>query len=154
MIWPWTCARGSIIIETGTLPLAAKAKARDRLAEKGIILLDCTLSGTGAQAKNRDLAVYASGDAAAIKEVAPVMDGFARITYEVGEFGNGMKMKLVANLLVAIHNVAAAEAILLGARSGLDPAMIVEVVADGAGGSRMFQVRGPAMVNRSWTRPR
>lgn len=145
-----TCARGSIIIETGTLPLAAKAKARDRLAEKGIILLDCTLSGTGAQAKNRDLAVYASGDAAAIKEVAPVMDGFARITYEVGEFGNGMKMKLVANLLVAIHNVAAAEAILLGARSGLDPAMIVKVVADGAGGSRMFQVRGPAMVNRSW----
>ena len=71
-----TCAKGSIIIETGTLPLAAKLKARDRLAEKGIILLDCTLSGTGAQAKNRDLAVYASGDAAAIKEVAPVMDGF------------------------------------------------------------------------------
>ncbi len=144
------CAKGSIIIETGTLPLAAKLKARDRLAEKGIILLDCTLSGTGAQAKNRDLAIYASGDAAAIKEVAPVMDGFSRITYEVGEFGNGMKMKLVANLLVAIHNVAAAEAILLGARSGLDPAMIVKVVADGAGGSRMFQVRGPAMVNRSW----
>ena len=145
-----SCARGTIVIETGTLPLAAKLKVRDQLAEKGIVLLDCTLSGTGAQAKNRDVAVYASGDAAAIREVAPVFDGFARICYELGEFGNGMKMKLVANLLVAIHNVAAAEAILLGARSGLDPAMVVKVVADGAGGSRMFQVRGPAMVNRTW----
>jgi 3-hydroxyisobutyrate dehydrogenase-like beta-hydroxyacid dehydrogenase len=145
-----SCAKGTIIIETGTLPLVDKLKVRDQLAENGIILLDCTLSGTGAQAKKRDLAVYASGDAAAIKEVAPVMDGFARVCYELGEFGNGMKMKLVANLLVAIHNVAAAEAILLGVRSGLDPAMVVKVVADGAGGSRMFQVRGPAMVNRSW----
>ena len=145
-----SCTKGTIIIETGTLPLVDKLKVRDQLAEKGIILLDCTLSGTGAQAKNRDLAVYASGDAAAIKEVAPVMDGFARVCYELGEFGNGMKMKLVANLLVAIHNVAAAEAVLLGTRSGLDPAMVVKVVADGAGGSRMFQVRGPAMVNRTW----
>jgi 3-hydroxyisobutyrate dehydrogenase-like beta-hydroxyacid dehydrogenase len=68
----------------------------------------------------------------------------------VGEFGNGMRMKLVANLLVAIHNVSSAEAILMGARAGLDPATIVKVVADGAGGSRMLQVRGPMMVTRSW----
>jgi 3-hydroxyisobutyrate dehydrogenase-like beta-hydroxyacid dehydrogenase len=59
-------------------------------------------------------------------------------------------MKFVANLLVAIHNVAAAEAILLGVRSGLDPARVVEVIGDGAGSSRMFQVRGPSMVNRTW----
>jgi 3-hydroxyisobutyrate dehydrogenase-like beta-hydroxyacid dehydrogenase len=144
------CAKGTIIIETGTLPLAAKQKQHQLLAEKGVVLLDCTLSGTGAQAKNRDLAVYASGDAAAIQEVAPVIDGFARVCYNLGEFGNGTKMKFVANLLVAIHNVAAAEAILLGVRSGLDPATVVKVVADGAGGSRMLQVRGPAMVNRTW----
>ncbi len=70
--------------------------------------------------------------------------------YDVGAFGNGTRMKLVANLLVAIHNLSTAEAILMGARSGLDPAMVVKVVADGAGGSRMFQVRGPVMVDRSW----
>ena len=58
-----SCAKGTIVIETGTLPLVDKLKVRDQLAENGIILLDCTLSGTGAQAKNRDLAVYASGDA-------------------------------------------------------------------------------------------
>jgi 3-hydroxyisobutyrate dehydrogenase-like beta-hydroxyacid dehydrogenase len=144
------CAKGTIIIETGTLPLAAKQRQLHLLADKGIVLLDCTLSGTGAQAKTRDLAVYASGDAAAIQEVVPIFDGFARVHYNLGEFGNGTKMKFVANLLVAIHNVASAEAILLGVRSGLDPATVVKVVGDGAGSSRMFQVRGPHMVDRTW----
>jgi 3-hydroxyisobutyrate dehydrogenase-like beta-hydroxyacid dehydrogenase len=82
--------------------------------------------------------------------MAPVFEGFARVRYDVGGFGNGIRMKLVANLLVAIHNQSTAEALLLGVRSGLDAAQVVKVVADGAGGSRMFQVRGPVMVDRSW----
>ncbi len=142
--------RGLIVAETSTLPLTAKQRAHQRLKAHGITLLDCPLSGTGAQAATRDLAVYASGDTRSIKEFAAVFDGFARVRYDVGAFGNGMRMKLVANLLVAIHNVAAAEAILMGVRSGLDAAQIVKVVADGAGGSRMLQVRGPMMVDRSW----
>ncbi len=143
-------AKGLVAAETSTLPEAAKMRAHERLAQAGITLLDCPLSGTGAQAVNRDLSVYASGDAAAIESFAPVFEGFARARYDVGAFGNGTRMKLVANLLVAIHNLSTAEAILMGARSGLDPAMVVKVVADGAGGSRMFQVRGPVMVDRSW----
>lgn len=144
------CSPGTIVIETGTLPLAAKIEARDLLAGRGVTLLDCTLSGTGAQAKTRDLAVYASGDKKALRAFRPIIDGFARSCHDLGEFGNGTRMKFVANLLVAIHNVAAAEAILLGVRSGLDPARVVEVIGDGAGSSRMFQVRGPSMVNRTW----
>jgi len=139
-----------VVAETSTLPEIAKIRAKDVLSKHGITLLDSPLSGTGAQAITRDLAVYASGDAKAIKSFAPVFDGFARVRYDVGAFGNGIRMKLVANLLVAIHNVSTAEAILMGVRSGLDAAMVVKVVADGAGGSRMFQVRGPAMVDRSW----
>ncbi|MBC7468238.1 MAG: NAD(P)-dependent oxidoreductase [Ramlibacter sp.] len=142
--------KGTVVAETSTLPEAAKLRAQALLARNGITLLDCPLSGTGAQALTRDLAVYASGDAAGIKQFAPVFEGFARARYDVGAFGNGMRMKLVANLLVAIHNLSTAEALALGARSGLDPAMVVRVVADGAGGSRMFQVRGPVMVDRSW----
>lgn len=142
--------RDRILAETSTLPEGAKLRARDALAAHRLVLLDCPLSGTGAQALNRDLAVYASGDAKAIAAFAPVFEGFARVRYDVGGFGNGIRMKLVANLLVAIHNLSTAEAILLGARSGLDPAQVVRVVADGAGGSRMFQVRGPMMVERSW----
>ena len=139
-----------VLAETSTLPEPAKLRARDALAARGLVLLDCPLSGTGGQAVTRDLAVYASGDAKAIAAFGPVFEGFARVRYDVGEFGNGIRMKLVANLLVAIHNLSTAEAILLGQRSGLDPAQVVRVVADGAGGSRMFQVRGPMMVDRSW----
>jgi L-threonate 2-dehydrogenase len=139
-----------LVAETSTLPEAAKKRAHAALAKHRIHLLDCPLSGTGAQAVTRDLAVYASGDKKAIAAFGPFFDGFARVRYDVGPFGNGMRMKLVANLLVAIHNVSTAEAILMGVRSGLDAAMVVKVVGDGAGGSRMFQVRGPAMVDRSW----
>ena len=142
--------KGMIVAETSTLPETAKMRARETLAKQGITLLDCPLSGTGAQALTRDLAVYASGDAKAIEAFAPVFEGFARARYDVGDFGNGIRMKLVANLLVAIHNLSTAEAILMGVRSGLDAAMVVKVVADGAGGSRMFQVRGPVMVDRTW----
>ena len=140
-----------LVAETSTLPEAAKKRAHAVLAKHRISLLDCPLSGTGAQAVTRDLAVYASGDQKAMKAFGPVFDGFARVRYDVGPFGNGMRMKLVANLLVAIHNVSTAEAILMGVRSGLDAAMVVKVVGDGAGGSRMFQVRGPVMVDRSWS---
>ena len=67
--------------------------------------------GTGAQAKTGDLVVFASGDKAAFAKAAPVLKGFSRAQPYVGEFGNGSKMKFVANHLVAIHNVAAAEAL-------------------------------------------
>ena len=142
--------KGLVVAETSTLPESAKLRAHALLAKHQITLLDCPLSGTGAQALTRDLAVYASGDAKGIKAFAPVFEGFARARYDVGVFGNGIRMKLVANLLVAIHNVSTAEAILMGERSGLDAATIVKVVADGAGGSRMFSVRGPVMADRTW----
>jgi len=135
-----------IVVETSTLPIDVKVLARDTLGKKGIVLLDCPLSGTGAQARTKDLTVYGSGDQAAFEKTKPVLEGFSRANYYLGEFGNGSKMKYVANLLVAIHNVAAAEAFVLGMKAGLDPATIYKVVGDGAGGSRMFQVRGPQMV--------
>ncbi|MGH9678928.1 MAG: NAD(P)-dependent oxidoreductase [Candidatus Acidiferrales bacterium] len=143
--------RGQIVVETSTLPIAAKEEARDRLASRGVILLDCTLSGTGAQARVKDLIVYTSGDPKSCRQIGPVLDGFARAHYYVGAFGAGSKVKFVANLLVAIHNVAAAEAMVLAMKAGLDPEMVLKVVADGAGGSRMLQVRGPMMVKGDYS---
>ncbi len=142
--------KGTIVAELGTLPGEAKEAAREILAKKNMTLLDCPLSGTGAQAKTKDLVVYASGDKKAITQMDAVFNGFARAIYNIGEFGQGMKMKLVANHLVAIHNVASAEAILLGVQMGLDANQIVEVIGNSAGSSRMFQVRGPSMANRTW----
>jgi putative dehydrogenase len=135
-----------IVIETSTLPVVVKQEARRNLAARGTVLLDCPLSGTGAQARARDLIVYASGDRRTYRRTVPILNAFARAHYYVGAFGAGSKMKFVANLLVAVHNVAAAEALVLAMKAGLDPAMVVNVIGDGAGSSRMFQVRGPMMV--------
>jgi 3-hydroxyisobutyrate dehydrogenase-like beta-hydroxyacid dehydrogenase len=136
---------GLILIESSTLSLEEKLAA-NAVGAPALMILDCPLSGTGAQALTKDLVVYASGDSSAIARCRSVFDGFARAHHDLGDFGNGTKMKLVANLLVAIHNVAAAEAMVLGMKSGLDPQNLYRVIADGAGGSRMFSVRGPQMV--------
>ena len=135
----------AIVIETSTLPIAVKEEARRTLAGARITLLDCPLSGTGAQARRKDLAVYASGPRPAYRKCVPVFEGFARTHYYLGAFGAGSKMKFLANLLVAIHNVAAAEAMVLGMKAGLDRDLMVKVLGDGAGASRMLQVRGPMM---------
>ncbi len=146
-----SAARGAIVIETSTLPIAVKEAARDVLAKRGVLLLDCPLSGTGAQARVKDLIVYVSGDRSAYGKTIPVLQGFTRANYYVGAFGAGSKMKFVANLLVAIHNVAAAEAMVLGMKAGLDLALVLKVVSDGAGSSRMLQVRGPMMVKGDYS---
>ena len=142
--------KGLLVIETSTLDHRDKEAARVIAAKSGVVLLDCPLSGTGAQAKRKDLTVYASGSKADIKRLAPVFEGFSKAHFDLGAFGNGMKMKLMANLLVAIHNVSTAEALLLGQRWGISPRKAVEVLSDGAGGSRMLQVRGPFMEDEGW----
>ena len=140
-----------LVIETSTLPIPVKEEAWRVLRSRGVTLLDCPLSGTGAQARAKDLIVYASGDRKAYRRTAPVLEGFARAHYYIGAFGAGSKMKFVANLLVAIHNVAAAEAIVLGIKSGLEPEMLLKVISDGAGNSRMLEVRGPMMVKGDYS---
>ena len=135
-----------IVIELSTLTLADKLQFEAILKAAGHIPLDCPLSGTGAQAKMRDLIVYASGDSGAIARSMPLFADFAKQSADLGVFGNGSRMKFVANHLVAIHNVATAEAMILAERAGLDPKLVVEMVGPGAGGSRMFQMRAPMMV--------
>jgi L-threonate 2-dehydrogenase len=137
-----------IVVELSTLTIADKLRFEAILSEAGHIALDCPLSGTGAQARLRDLVVYASGDGNAIARCGDLFADFAKQSADLGAFGNGSKMKFVANHLVAIHNVATAEAMVLAERAGLDPKMVVDLVGPGAGGSRMFQMRAPMMVAR------
>lgn len=141
-----TAKRGTIVIETSTLPLSIKHAIRDGCAARGITVLDCPVSGTGAQAAVRDIAIYASGDRKAFAKAESVLKGFSRSVYYCGEFGNGSKLKYVANLLVTIHNVSTAEAMVMGMKSGLDLELLYKVIKDGAGTSKMFEVRGPLMI--------
>lgn len=142
--------KGRIVAEMSTLTLEDKVSGADTLASAGHVLLDCPLSGTGAQAQTRDLVVYASGDAAAIESVAPAFADCTRELHNVGAFGNGTRMKLVANLLVAINNVASAEAMVLGMKAGLDPHQLITLISAGAANSRIFELRAPLMADRTY----
>ena len=144
---------GQIVIECSTLPVAVKEKAHRELAAAGKILLDCPVSGTGAQAAKKDLVVFASGDQAAFERCRPVFAGMSRLQRYLGAFGNGSKMKFIANHLVTIHNVAAAEAIVLSLKAGLDPHLVTEVLGDSAATSRMFQMRAPLMADARYDEP-
>jgi putative dehydrogenase len=143
-------ARRHVIVELSTLAIEDKMRFASVLESTGHVAIDCPISGTGAQARNRDLVLYASGDPAEIRLLHPVLLGFAREAHDVGTFGNGSRMKFVANLLVAIHNVAAAEAMVLGMMAGLDPQQLVALAGAGAGASRMFTLRAPMMAENRY----
>lgn len=142
---------GLIVVECSTLPIDDKIVGRDLLQKVGTILLDCPISGTGAQAENKDLSIYGSGNEKAFNNCRPVFDSFAKRVFFIGEFGNGSKMKFVANHLVHIHNVASAEALVLGMKAGLEPETIFKVIKEGAGNSRIFELRVPMMIENNYT---
>jgi len=138
------------VIEASTLALEDKLRFHDILNAAGHVPLDCPISGTGSQAITKDLVIYASGNAQAIEATRPAFAAFTRAVHDVGVFGNGTRMKLVANLLVAIHNVASAEAMVLGMKAGLDPKQVADLVMAGAGTSRVFELRAPMMVTQEY----
>jgi 3-hydroxyisobutyrate dehydrogenase-like beta-hydroxyacid dehydrogenase len=144
---------GLVVVETSTLSPEAKQAGHDRAAAWRATLLDCPMSGTGQQARDGDLVAYLSGDPAAKRKAGPVLAACTRAHHDLGAFGQGTMMKLVANLLVAVHNAAAAEALLLAQRSGLDLERVLDVVGDGAGASRMLAVRGRLMVAGRYDEP-
>lgn len=140
---------GAVIAETSTLPLGIKTTAAERIEAAGMTLLDCTISGTGGQAQTKDIIYYASGPLDAYERMEPVLLATGRSRH-VGEFGNGSKLKYVANLLVSVHTTAAAEALNLATNLGLDRADTLELLLAGAGASRMLEVRGPLMAAREF----
>jgi 3-hydroxyisobutyrate dehydrogenase-like beta-hydroxyacid dehydrogenase len=139
-----------LLVEMSTFAISDKEKASAVLRKAGHVMLDTPVSGTGSQAANRDLVFYASGDKAQIRRLRPMFEAFGRHVYDVGPFGNGSKMKYVANLLVAINNVASAEAMVLGMKAGLPPQLIFDLIKAGAGNSRVFELRAPMMVKGNY----
>jgi 3-hydroxyisobutyrate dehydrogenase-like beta-hydroxyacid dehydrogenase len=135
-----------VVVEMSTFTIADKEKAARVLKKAGHEMLDTPVSGTGSQAKKKDLIFYASGNARTIKKLNRLFKDFGRAAFNVGPFGNGSKIKYVANLLVAINNVASAEAMVLGMKAGLAPKLIYDLVTAGAGNSRVFELRGSMMV--------
>lgn len=141
---------GQIVLETSTFAIADKEKARDALKAAGKILLDCPVTGNRIMALKKRLTAFGSGERSAYDAVEHIIKGFAERTFYVGEFGCGMRMKFCANILNLVHNSVAAEVMVLGMKSGLDPEMIHEVISGSGSSSSMFEVRGALMVKEDY----
>ena len=140
-----------LLIETSTLSLECKIKNQERLNAINVDILDCPISGTGRQAENKDIVMYASGLKESYEMALPVLETFSRESFFLGDFGNATKVKLIANLLVSIHNVASAEAIRLGEKSGLDLNELYKVISSGAATSKIFELRAPMMIAKDYS---
>jgi L-threonate 2-dehydrogenase len=145
--------RGLLVVEMGTFPLADKERARRLLEDAGVDMLDAPVSGTGIQAADATLVVLASGSTEGYERARALFDVIGSSSHHLGRFGTGSVMKYIANLLVAIHNLAAAEAHSLGIAAGLDPSLVQAVTSQGVGSSRVFDIRGPMMVADEYDPP-
>jgi len=117
------------------------------------VLLDCTVSGTGAQAWEADLVFMASGPDAAVAAATPMLAHISKTVIAAGEFGAGTAMKFVANHAVALHNAAAAETLHYADALGLDRQVVYRMLSGGAGQSKMSDLRMPLMIDGRYEPP-
>ena len=143
-----TARPGQIIVELGSHPVPDKARQIDPLAAKGAVFMDGEVSGTPGMVAERKAVIYLAGDAGARETVERVVKGFADSCLYFGTFGAASKVKLVNNLLVALHIAATAEAMALGLKAGVDVDLMIKAVASGSGGSTQFGIRAPWMAQR------
>ena len=139
---------GQTVVELGSHPLGVKSAQIAPLAAKGAAFVDGEVSGTPGMVSARKGVVYLGGDADACKKLEPVIAGFADSCIYFGPFGAASKVKLVNNLLVAVHIAAAAEAMALGLKAGVDIDLMIKAVATGSGGSTQFGIRAPWMAEK------
>ena len=139
-----------ILIDMNTISLDDKIETKNKLEKLNISMVDAPVSGTGAQAKVKDIVVMSSGDKIIVDECDEIFRSFSKQNIYVGDFGNGIKFKILANLLVTVHNTVTAEALLLGQKAGLEEKMIYEVLNAGAATSVMLDKRMPLMINKNY----
>lgn len=138
------------VLECSTLAIHDKLEAGRLAASRGVLLLDCPISGGPPAAREGKLTVFASGDRGLIEQHQGILDALATSCHIVGDFGMGTKMKLLANLLVAIHNVSAAEVLTLGVKAGFEPEFLCDVLITTSGDSKMLRRRGPRMARQEY----
>src|SRR5579864_4540974 len=143
-----TARPGQIVVELGSHPVPDKRRQIAPLARKGATFIDGEVSGTPGMVSAKKGVIYLAGDAAACKKLESVVAGFADSCLYFGEFGAASRVKLVNNLLVAIHIAATAEAMALGLKAGVDVPLMIKAIAMGSGGSTQFAIRAPWMAER------
>ena len=141
---------GTVHIEMSTIDVGHKSRIRDTVRRRGGDLLDCPISGSPGMVGPRLATTFASGDQASIDAVAPVLDAISGPWVYTGAFGTGARMKYIASMLLATHTVAAAEAMVLARRSGLDLELVQHTLDNSIAASAIWKQRGPLMQRRAW----
>jgi L-threonate 2-dehydrogenase len=133
---------GSVFVMCSTVDPGWSIALEKRLTEKGILYLDAPISGGAAKAAKGEITMMTSGHPDAYAKVGGALDAMAAKVYRLGPAaGNGSKVKIINQLLAGVHIAAAAEAMALGLRQGVDPASLYEVITHSAGNSWMFENR-------------
>jgi 3-hydroxyisobutyrate dehydrogenase/putative dehydrogenase len=139
---------GAVVLLMATVGPAAAQMISERLATRGVLLVDAPVSGGAARAANGDLLMMVSGHPDAVRTVQPLLDAMASNAAVVGdEPGQGQQVKLVNQLLCGVHIAVAAEALAFAESMGLDAARTWEVLRHGAASSFMLDDRGARMVD-------
>ncbi|NBA93662.1 NAD(P)-dependent oxidoreductase [Pseudomonas sp. R5(2019)] len=136
------------LIEIGTYRKDFKQSMARRIEARSARVLEAEVSGTPSMVLQRKASLFLGGDADLVEHCKPVLDAIADIQFHIGEFGSAVAMKLIANYLLTIHTLAAAEALNLGVNAGFSAQHVVEVIRQSAGGSAMFSARAPLMASR------
>ncbi len=136
------------LIETGTYGKDFKLAQAGRVQEKGARYLEAEISGSPPMIAARKASFYVGGDEALFHEFEPLLRVITDQCFYLGPLGSAVSMKLIANYLLTIHTLSAAEAMNMGKRAGFDPHLVAKVIQAGAGASAMFGVRAPLMADR------
>ncbi|MBJ7474611.1 MAG: NAD(P)-dependent oxidoreductase [Polynucleobacter sp.] len=141
-----------ILVETSTLPMADKELIAQQLKKPGVSLLDCPISGTAARMKDRAWTIFVSGNKKICQQISPIFKCLSDNAPYVGAYGNGLKMKMIANHLVAIYNVASAESVIFAKKIGLDPKEVLDIFGPSPViGTGVMRLRMPFMIDRKYT---
>ena len=141
---------GRVVVELSTVAVEAKERQAAALQARGARMLDGAISGVPRMVRERQGVIYISGALDDYQTVKPVLDAVSFKVLHFGAFGNATKAKLTTNMLVGLHILAAAEAMVFGLKAGLPADLLVDAIKDGAGSSLQFRVRAPVMAARTW----
>ena len=142
---------GTVHIEMSTIDVPSKSRLAAAVRAAGGDLLDCPISGTPGMVAQRQATTFVSGEPASVDRVTAVLDAISGRWVYTGPFGAGARMKYIANMLLAVHTAAAAEAMALARRTGLDLELVQRTLDGSIASSAIWQLRGPMMAQRAWS---
>ena len=143
--------KGTIILDSSTNTPAMAREVSKEATAKGLAYLDAPVSGSMAQAEGKELVILVGGDKAAFDKALPVLNAMGRMVRRIGDSGAGATLKLINNMLGASLTAAIAEAAQAAEAANLDRDAAIEVLVEGAAGSRLMRTKLPKIFKRDFT---